>query len=275
MVIKLFNEEFPKEIFHKTQIAYLNKFQIDKLSIEEIHAEMDLVWDSIFERTNFSVRENFIQFYSHPVWLLNAFFTKTDKVSVNHRKAISGHISKAGYMKVLDYGGGGGSLAERIVEASPLSHVDIYEPFASNYLKYVVNKTSNIEIIDSIKCNNYEVIVLQDVLEHLNNPVNTVRDISRTLKVGSIVIFANCFYPQIKCHLSSNFYLRHTFKYLIRYLGFNFTGTISGAEHAQVFEYTGKKNGLLFTINLIIAWLFGSVLNKFYPWLKKKILING
>jgi hypothetical protein len=70
--------------------------------------------------------------------------------------------------------------------------------------------------------------------------------------------------------LSSNFYLRHTFKGVIRYLGFKFTGSISGARHAQVFEYTGKKNGFLFAINLIIAWLFGRIFNKIYPWLKKR-----
>ena len=270
MKINVLGNFFPDKIFNLNEIKYLNNFNLNNLKIKNLHNEMDKVWNEIFSSNQ---TKNFSQklscFYSHPVWLLNTFFTKNDKESVSHRYSISLYIKKINARKVLDYGGGGGSLAEIINKSSGNIKIDIYEPYSSKYLKFCIKNKSNINIVSDLFNDYYDVIVAQDVLEHLVDPFKAVKEISKSINVGTHVIFANCFYPQIKCHLKRNFHLRHTFKHIIKYLGFTFVGNVDGASHAEIFIFSGKSNNLKFYTLYSLSIVLGPIFNVVYPFWKK------
>ena len=88
---------------------------------------------------------------------------------------------------------------------------------------------------------NYDVVIVQEVLEHIEDPISLAYDLGCAVKFGGFVIFANCFSPVILCHLPCTFYLRHTFILLMRFLGFKYVGVVEGADHALVF----KRQGIL------------------------------
>lgn len=264
-MLKIFNQEYPSEIFDQKELDFLQKFENSALNITDIHAEMDLAWDRIMNSdSNISFSDKLNEFYGHPVWLLNAVFTGLDEVSIHHRKSISRYILEGGFVSVLDYGGGGGSLAERIVEINLSTTVNIYEPYASKFLKNKVKAIPNISIVSEVDSVIYDVVIVQDVLEHLVEPFEAVNKIRINLRRGTIVVFANCFYPQIKCHLSRNFYLRHTFVFLLKFLGFDFKGVVKGATHAQIFEYSGRDQKSFFWLANFMAKIIGPFLNKLY-----------
>ena len=119
-------------------ISTLEKSVIDALlkreshsitdDVEQIWYLVDLVWDD-FNCNNRKLNwDNIGCFYSHPVWLLNGLHIVQDMVSMGHRHAISYWVIKKGFNKVVDYGGGFGTLARLIAEKNELTQVDIYEP---------------------------------------------------------------------------------------------------------------------------------------------------
>src|SRR5690606_34326321 len=86
----------------------------------------------------------------------------------------------------------------------------------------------------------YDVVIAQDVLEHVEDPVLLASKLASAVRVGGTVLFANCFYPVIECHLPSTFHFRHTFRFVMRALGLSYVGSIRGAEHAKIFRRHGS-----------------------------------
>ena len=81
-------------------------------------------------------------------------------------------------------------------------------------------------------------MVAQDVLEHCEDPIQIIIQIISATKMGGHLFFANCFYPDIKCHLPKTFYLRHTFKWLMNYAGLQFEESLIDAKHVLIFKRT-------------------------------------
>lgn len=115
------------------------------------------------------------------------------------------------------------------------SNVTVIEPYHSDYGAARLRDDSMIAVKEELPKCAFDAVIAQDVLEHVEAPVNLAWDISQSVKKGGLIIFANCFFPYIKCHLPSTFHLRHTFPWVMKKMGLQYQGVIKGAYHAQVF----------------------------------------
>ena len=71
-------------------------------------------------------------YYRHPVWLLSGLFGESHDLSLQNRESISDWVAQKKLNRVLEFGGGFGTLARMIADKSTNTIVDIYEPFPSN-----------------------------------------------------------------------------------------------------------------------------------------------
>jgi len=221
--------------------SYISKFgDISKLPRQVLLDELDRVWINYGLDNSIPLSEQIehvSKFYGHPVWVLNGIFSELDPTSKGHREAIAQYIKNLNISRVADYGAGSGVLA-RFIAGATNAQIDIIEPYPSDSLVENLICSSKINIIPHL-VPDYDVIIAQDVLEHVDNPVDLAFDLINSTKMGGYLIFANCFYPVIKCHLPSTFYLRHTFSYVMSHAGLMLVESVKGAQHALVFKRIG------------------------------------
>jgi 2-polyprenyl-6-hydroxyphenyl methylase/3-demethylubiquinone-9 3-methyltransferase len=74
---------------------------------------------------------------------------------------------------------------------------------------------------------------------------------------GSWFFFGNCFFPVIKCHLPSTFFLRQTFPLAAQLMGLKRMGVVQGAEYIQVYLLEGdqSKDPLVSALNRLLPSL--------------------
>lgn len=252
--------------------AYLYKFNhASNLGIVDLWAEMDLVWNyfGLDNSSAIGAQKNIGEFYGHPVWILNGLFSAADQESIAHRESIGDYLSSlpgSATFRVADIGGGSGVLAQTIsLKLGQDAVVEIIEPYPSDYFikKNQFNRTVSYKKAGEIGV--YDVATIQDVLEHVDDPVKMSFETLSHLKNGGYAVFASCFYPVILCHLPSTFYLRHTFRYLLNIPGLLYVGNVPGVPHALVFQKTGDIQLSSLQRRARIAKPIGSLLN----WLQE------
>jgi 2-polyprenyl-3-methyl-5-hydroxy-6-metoxy-1,4-benzoquinol methylase len=245
--------------------SYLEKFgDIKKLPRDVLLNEMDAVWDTLKLNNKKKLAhqiDSVAKFYSHPVWVLNGLFSELDPISKQHRVAIAEYIKTLSKISlVADYGGGSGVLARIIYEHLSELEIDIIEPYPNDYFLSKINESKNINYLKDLH-KQYDVIIAQDVLEHLDDPIALAIELIKSVKNEQYLIFANCFYPDIKCHLPSTFYLRHTFIKIMCYTGLTFIGRVKNAEHILIFKKTGNINLNKLNQSIKLAKIYGPLLN--------------
>jgi hypothetical protein len=99
----------------------------------------------------------------------------------------------------------------------------------------------NIELTRNLGAN-YDVLIAQDVLEHLENPLAVCFELVDSVKWNGFLIFANCFHPYIEAHLPRNFYLSTSFHWIMKFYGLKFIGRLKGSDHVQIFQKIGVVN---------------------------------
>lgn len=221
--------------------AYLGALPVARPTVEWVWAEMDRIWrDFGLDNRNFLSKQPIAAYYSHPVWTMNGIFTATDPVSVGHRTAIASHLVALHPARVADYGGGFGELALAIAVRRPETRVDIVEPFPSPMGVARVAHLPQVGFVRDTGEGGYDAMIAQDVLEHVEDPIGLAAQLAESVRPGGWLIFANCFFPVIECHLPRTFFLRHTFRWVMEAMGLRFLGVVRGAEHALVFERRGE-----------------------------------
>jgi 2-polyprenyl-3-methyl-5-hydroxy-6-metoxy-1,4-benzoquinol methylase len=234
--------ELNSDSFNDAEVSYIKSLPQAAPNVDWVWGEMDRVWDELgLDNKQPLTGQPIANFYTHPVWLMNGIFTAIDPDSIRHRCAIAEFIKNQSSEYVADYGGGSGELALRIAEGANIVEVDIIEPFPSSLSLDKVQNEKKINFVKSLDKNKYDVIVAQDVLEHIEDPIALTIEMAEAVKIDGLVIFANCFYPVIKCHLPRTFHLRHTFTMLMQVFGLQFICQIPNAEHSLVFK---KKTDL-------------------------------
>ncbi|MBW2655412.1 MAG: class I SAM-dependent methyltransferase [Deltaproteobacteria bacterium] len=218
----------------------LRSIDNNKDDLENIWQLMDIVWNEYRcnnKKLNWS---NIDKFYSHPIWLLNGLFIEQHALSMQHRNAISDWIAgQPSISKILDYGGGFGTLARLIADENPSLLVDIYEPHPSDYSKQKISDYPQIQFISNIK-EKYDVLVSTDVLEHVPDPLKTFEKMILSVKDNGYLIIANNFFPVIKCHLPQTFHLRYTFNVFAKLMGLVIVGPLE-ESHATIFRKESNK----------------------------------
>lgn len=216
--------------------ALMARLPTSQSRVEHIWSTLDSVWNQLGCNSKDPHSANVSAFYRHPVWLLNSLFIEEDPESRGHRMAIAKWIGSRGsdIRRVLDYGGGHGLLARMITNAHPETHVDVYEPYPSQYTRNSLQAHDRVHLLDR-PGKIYDCVVSVDVLEHLADPIGALIDMTRRLPKNGYLILANCFYPVIKCHLPQTFHLRYSLPAFARLVGLQLIGECAGS-HANIFQ---------------------------------------
>jgi len=156
--------------------------------VDDIWNIMNQVWDDMGVDNKYYDSEQLSKYYSHPVWFLNGLFIEIDQESTNNRKSIAGYFKNKENLKILDYGGGFGTLAKEIAKITPSSKVGIYEPYASKYAYKNIQEFKNIKIVNNLKENYYDVLVNTDILEHVEKPIELIAIYNKCIKKGGMLI---------------------------------------------------------------------------------------
>jgi 2-polyprenyl-3-methyl-5-hydroxy-6-metoxy-1,4-benzoquinol methylase len=252
------------------QNKYVDSLPKNIPSVEWVWEEMDRVWNlcGLYNDKPF-IEQDIGSFYGHPVWIMNGIFTEIDPVSIGHRKAIADYCKKREIVCLADYGGGSGVLAAQIATNHSIASIDVVEPYASIFFKKKLSDFTSIKFVTKYSHANYDCVIAQDVLEHVENPLEIAYQMSSHVKDNGYVIFANCFYPVIQCHLPSTFYLRHTFKFTMQKMGLIYLERIPGAEHVMVFQKKGEVNLEKAVRFIHMLKVVALVYNKIHPILSK------
>jgi len=207
-------------------------------TLEGIWHRMDMVWDELGCDNRKPDWSKIDKFYRHPVWILNGLFIEQHDLSMQHRHVISNWIcsnrEKLGINKVVDYGGGIGTLAKLIAQKDPGMKVDILEPYLKDFATTSFASSPSIHWVDSLNIK-YDCLVCTDVLEHVQDPLSTFAEMISCVRLKGYLIVANNFNPVIKCHLPGNFHLRYTFRIFARLMGLKYIGWCHGS-HARVYR---------------------------------------
>jgi 2-polyprenyl-6-hydroxyphenyl methylase/3-demethylubiquinone-9 3-methyltransferase len=257
--IKVLDKFYPVIYFTDSEIEYLIKFpHINDFKLHDLWNEIDRIWAYYnLNNTKSLSTQDISSFYSHPIWILNGIFSSSDNDSRNHRYLIANYIKILNVKNICDFGGGFGELAITIAQNhNPNVQIDIIEPFPSKILKYRIENYGNIILKESLRIK-YDVLIAQDVLEHVEYPVKLSFNLIKSLKTNGYIIFANCFYPYINAHLPKNFHLSRSFKWIMKSAGLNFISTIEGADHIQVYKKVDIKiNYVMVYIKYTISYFF-------------------
>ncbi len=185
-------------------------------SLESLWGLMDLAWATT--KANSDNPLSMDDFYAHPVWLLNGFFTETHQDSIDNREQFACYIANDKPQRVADFGGGFGAFARILAEKCPDTIIEIVEPYPTEMARILCGKFSNIRFVEKLT-GEYDVITALDVLEHVIKPLELVHHFAEHVKKDGYMLMANCFFPVIKCHLPCTFYLRYKFDFLLSKMG--------------------------------------------------------
>ena len=264
--IMLWGERLPVEALPQADIEYLIDIaKMERPTVAWMWQEMDRVWDAlVLDNASALSGQAIGDFYSHPVWVVNGVFSATDPDSVRHRDSIASYVGRLGVRRVADYGGGFGELAKKLSAVMPQAQIEIVEPYPSKLGMLRVQGIASIKFVKSFD-GQYDCVIAQDVLEHVEQPLALTEQMVQATRLGGHLICANCFYPVIKCHLPSTFYLRHTFTWVVRGMGLKCVGRVDGVDHALVFKRVGSPDRNVTALLSAIAKVVGPLLNTTIP----------
>ena len=204
------------------------------IELTDLWRMMDIVWDEMGCDNTKLDSEKISAYYSHPIWTLNGLFIEQDELSMSRRNAMAMWILDNKFARILDYGGGFGTLARSIAAKDQDIAINIYEPFPSQLSIAKVKSFSNIHFVSSLD-HVYDCLVCIDVLEHVPDPLDLFASMIESVKIDGFLVIANCFYPDIKCHLPSTLHFRYTFDQFAQMMGLQVMGQCPGS-HATLYK---------------------------------------
>jgi hypothetical protein len=212
-------------------------------TVDDIWQLMDEVWDKLGCDNKNINWEKINEFYKHPIWILNGIFTEYDPASIHNRQAIADWVflNQHKISSCLDYGGGFGSLSRLVSDNSSEISIDIYEPHPTTVALSKSEKYYKVNYIDTIE-KHYDLLVSTDVLEHVPDPLKLLSEMVEYTNFEGYMILANCFYPDIKCHLPVTFHLRFTFNFFTKMMGLRSLGR---CNNTYAFLYQKRSNKII------------------------------
>jgi 2-polyprenyl-3-methyl-5-hydroxy-6-metoxy-1,4-benzoquinol methylase len=208
-----------------------------ELSLEQLWQLMDEAWDSSGCDNQKPDPLTLACFYSNPVWLLNGMFIEQHELSMHHRESIAAVVASLKPQRVLDFGGGFGTLARLLANALPHTEVHICEPYPPLHAIQACMAFNNIKYVTELIPRSVDVLLCTDVLEHVPDPLAVLVPMVSTICLGGHLIVANCFYPVIKCHLPCTFHFRYSFDDFCLALGLESFGPCDGT-HSTIYRRT-------------------------------------
>lgn len=207
----------------------------DDPSLEQLWSLMDQAWGRHGCDNCQPVPEQLASFYGDPVWLLNGMFVEQHAESMGHRQSITAAIAALSPRRVVDVGGGFGTLARLLATALPEAEIAICEPYPPRHGIESCQPYANIRFVPELTTQSYDVLVSTDVLEHVPDPLVLLAGMVEAVRPGGHLLIANCFFPVIACHLPATFHLRHSFNSFCCALGLEVLSPCTGS-HATIFR---------------------------------------
>ena len=204
--------------------------QINGLKLQKLWTILDAGWQELqdknqTEKLEFELPDLLHHYYQHPVWLINAAFSESDESTISDRLAAVRLISHVQPNKILDFGGGIGTVSRlcsiNLPQVEKIDLVDITE--FRHIIQQHLADFKNIRILEKPEPL-YDAVISTEVLEHLIDPIEAIIEINRLLRIGGAFAASWSFGPCIQCHLPQNFHLRSLMFWIIRSLGFGFYG---------------------------------------------------
>lgn len=221
----------------KSALESILRTKQSDLSLEQLWNLMDQAWERLGCDNNSPESDHLDNFYRDPIWLLNGMFIEQHDVSMGHREAITAAVVALRPDRVLDFGGGFGTLARLLAAALPKAEINICEPYPPRHGIESCKPYANIHFVPELSKQNVDVLVSTDVLEHVPDPITMLVTMVDAVRPGGHLLIANCFYPVILCHLPCTFHLRYSFNNFCRALGLEVLGPCSGS-HATIYRRT-------------------------------------
>ena len=204
-------------------------------TLEQLWGLMDQAWQRYGCDNHAPHSDLLAAFYSDPVWLLNGMFIEQHAVSMGHRHAITEAVAALAPCRVLDLGGGFGTLARLLATALPKAEVAICEPYPPRHGIESCEPFDNIHFIPELTTQSVDVLVSTDVLEHVPDPLSLLAAMVDSVRPGGHLLIANCFFPVIACHLPCTFHLRYSFDAFCQAMGLEVLGPCEGS-HATIYR---------------------------------------
>ncbi len=245
----------------KIILSLLAKSENKPPMVEDIWKIVDSVWDEIGCDNKNLDQKKMREFYHHPIWILNGLFIEQHDLSMQHREAIAEWIVEKNFKRVLDFGGGFGTLSRLIAEKDSTIQADIYEPYPNKYAVSTAAYYSNVSFVNLLE-NNYDCLISYTTLEHVPDPLKLFSEMIRSVNKDGYLIVANDFYPVVKCHLPSTFHLRYSFNKFAKLMGLELIGFCEGSP-ATIFR---KKEAV--PCNWRKIRFYESVSRALFPFLK-------
>lgn len=221
------------------EAAYLRENWRALETLEDIWAAMDAEWARTGAGYSPAEAAALGEFYASPVWLMNGIFTEIDPESQGHRMAIADYVAGLQPRHVADYGGGFGAFSRLLRQKLPDATIEVIEPYPTR-LGLALAEKSGISYASELPPG-ADVVTAQDVLEHVTDPLDLMGKLLAPLAPGALVITANCFKPVIKCHYPGAYHFNFTFRHVAVHLGCDYVESVPGADHAEVYQKTGRK----------------------------------
>lgn len=211
--------------------------QTRRPTLRQLWAAMDFVWDAGGADNRNPTDDALAKFYGHPVWLLNGLFIEQHEESLRYREKFADWVASVHPKRVADVGGGYGTLARKIAEKSPLTSVEIVEPFPRREAIGVNKSYPNVRFVPKFS-GLYDVVLATDVFEHVQDPLELLFSIGPYVAPTGYILTANHFAPSIKCHLPGTFHFEETWSLFMTLAGFR---EIKRVEYATVSQKFADK----------------------------------
>lgn len=214
---------------------YVDPFRNDPPDIRTLWRILDRVWDDL--GTDAGDSASLENYYSHPIWLFNGLVLEHDPACRAEKCATVELARPASPSRILDFGGGIGSLLkiahERIADAETL---DLLE--AAPWHEAIANGLADYPKIRIVREANgpYDVVFCTEVMEHLPDPFAALVEINRLLPIDGLLIATWSFFPMMKAHLAANFHLEFLLHRIILLLGFDLARRAGGDKPIFVFR---------------------------------------
>lgn len=233
--------------FESSEISKLLSHVEGELTLQSLWNLMDQVWVDLGCAALPLNQDCLDEFYRHPVWTLNGIFIEQDVESMQHRRAFADALIALKPRNLLDFGGGFGTLARIVSRGLPSASINIFEPYPSQCMLHLCKGHQQIQFVDHLEDNFYDILVCTDVLEHVEDPLKLLISMIASVRTNGHLLIANCFEPVIACHLPSTFHLRYSFDDFCSSLGLLRLHSIElpyGAIYRKVRQVNASKSRL-------------------------------
>jgi 2-polyprenyl-3-methyl-5-hydroxy-6-metoxy-1,4-benzoquinol methylase len=185
------------------------------------------------------------------------------KLARSRLDLISSMVGIAETSRVLDVGGGNGLFGKALMEYSAAIEYDVVEPDDDIRARHNSQVRTSYRDLNSVKKDYYDLIVLNQVVEHVPDPTNFVKTACTALRQGGYIFVDvpnkdHLYKPSVESHIL--FWGKESMNMLFDQIGLKmiFCNTV-GMPHSQAARFFARSGKLR---RLFDCWNYLDLLNR-------------